>query len=84
LEYHKLADFTIATSGAQPERSNPSRNTCPGTGVPILNADRPGLRLFADRAVKFSRLSVAPDEALEHVIRSHYSPANFGVRWGFR
>jgi hypothetical protein len=29
--------------------------------------------LFADRSVDFSRLSVAPDEALEHVIRSHYS-----------
>jgi hypothetical protein len=40
--------------------------------------------LFTDRAVNFSRLSVAPDEALEHVIRSHYSPANSGVRWGFR
>jgi len=41
--------------------------------------------LFADRSVDFSRLSVAPDEAwLEHVIRSHYSPANSGVRWDFR
>ena len=40
--------------------------------------------LFADRSVNFSRLSVAPDEALEHVIRSRYSPANSGVRWDFR
>ena len=39
--------------------------------------------LFADRSVNFSRLSVAPD-ALEYVIRSHYSPANSGVRWDFR
>jgi hypothetical protein len=40
--------------------------------------------LFADRSVTFSCLSVAPDEALEHVIRSHYSPANSDARWDFR
>ena len=30
LPYRKLADFTTATSDAQPERSNPRRNSNPG------------------------------------------------------
>ena len=49
-----------------------------------LPAHRPA-RKSAQIRWLWPEISVAPDEAwLEHVIRSHYSPANSGVRWDFR
>src|ERR1019366_1451632 len=49
-----------------------------------LPAHRPA-RKSAQIRWLWPEISVAPDEAwLEHVIRSHYSPANSGVGWEFR
>jgi hypothetical protein len=49
LSYRKLAAFTIAMSGEQPEHGRSRRNFYPGTGVPILAAKRYQTSLFANR-----------------------------------
>ena len=60
MPYHKLVDFTTATSDAQPELA-----AIPAHGL-VCRLSMPTGRdsvLFADNSVDFSRFSVDPDEA---------------------
>jgi hypothetical protein len=75
-----LADFTTATSDAQPERISPRRNSNPGTGVPILASRHDKILLFAIRSVDFSCFSLVAVDFATGTRRP--PPAQMGLALG--